>query len=395
MEINPYSPAAPVAGETYPPPRLNHPIVIDGLVHRSDLRAVGRNERGIRTARTVLMFGSGCLALALIIFLLRIRTSPTGQVDGISVLGFVFLISFIVIPFLVVLPAWSMIRLGGGSYARKVLKISPQIIGPITGRIDNEKIELRYLTYHWIAPLESITGVHITPDAIGLTIDARRFFLSVLPRHVFQADDFYYLSERLKPIAAQYPLIPIQTIGEDHRLLVGEPLACLPVPTGAITFVGTINRRDLSGSRIYKHQIRKFFCANLLLATIAVLLPTIIYVAFLDPDIILVTLLASFISLPMLWSVAKRLLIYRRYRKQPDAEISKVSGWLAQGNLVVNSPVGTYSYLQKAFKRVDCDDQSIQCLLVGIIPQVIILPRRFFQSETEFKAARASLCGAA
>jgi len=393
VEINPYSPAAPVEADTYPPAPLNHPIVIDGLVHRSDLRAIGRNEPGIRTARTVLIFGSGCLTLATIVFVFFIRSNPTGQADGFELLGFTCLMTFVVIPFLVLLPAWSMIRLSGGSYGRKILKISPQIIGPLTGRVDNDTIELRYMNYHWIAPLESLTGVHIKPDAIALTTDARRFFLAVLPRHVFQADDFQRVAERLKPIADQRPLIPTPTIAEDHRLMAGDPLELLPQPVAAIRFAGTVNRRDLSGTKIYKQQIRKFFIANLLLVAIAILLPTLVYVTVPDRDIILIILLASFVSLPMLWSVAKRLLIFRQYCKQPNGEISKLSGWVTEGNLTVNSPIGSYAYLKKSFKQVDCDDQSIQCLPVGIIPQVIILPRRFFQSDTDYTAVGKILCG--
>jgi hypothetical protein len=75
----------------------------------------------------------------------------------------------------------------------------------------------------------------------------------------------------------------------------------------------------------------------------------------------------------------------------PDAEITKLAGWVAKDNVTLNSTIGSFAYLKNAFLSVESDDQSIQCLLSGQLKQVVLLPRHLFNSDDDYEAARNAL----
>lgn len=393
LEINPYSPAVPVVADSHPPQPIVDPIYFDGLVHRRDLMALARNERGARIARGLMFFGAIGFAMFIIflVSLLWLNSPSSGKAD---LTWDVFFLSFIIFPCLILFPQWILSGYRGGYYARRILKISPRIVGPLRGRIDNETLELRYLHYHSITPIDSLTGVRITPDAIGLTVDSRRLFLSVLPKHIFHADDFERVAARLEQIAIDYPLVAKATLTEDDRLIDGQPLALLPRPDGGIAFSGTLSQSDLSATPIFRRQIRKFFVVNLILLALAIAMPVSLYVLTSDLDLLgllFFLVFVSILSLPLFFAVIKRLVIYRAYRKLPNAEITKLAGWVAKDNVTLHSTIGSFAYLKHAFLAVESDEQSIQCLLSGQLKQVVLLPRRFFQSDSDFEAAREIL----
>lgn len=384
LEINPYSPAVPVVADSHPPQPIVDPIYFDGLVHRRDLMALARNERGARIARALMFFGAIGFAMFIIFFVSLLWLNPQPIRDE-------FFLSFILFPCLVLVPMWIRSRYRGVYYSKRILKISPRIVGPLQGKIDNETLELRYLHSHSITPIDSLTGVRITPDAIGLTVDSRRLFLSVLPKHIFHPDDFERVAARLEQIAIDRPLVPTATLTEDDRLIDGQPLALLPQPAGGIAFSGTLSQSDLSATPIFRRQIRKFFVANLILLAMAIAMPVSLYVLMSDLDLLGLLVFVSILSLPLFFTVFKRLVIYRAYRKLPNAAITKLAGWVAKDNVTLHSTIGSFAYLKHAFLAVESDEQSIQCLLSGQLKQVVLLPRRFFQSEADFEAAREIL----
>lgn len=387
MEINPYSPAVPVVVDSHPPRPIVEPIHFDGLVHRSDIMALGRNDRGTRVARALLFFGvAGFAMFTIFLVALAWLTSRSGTTVALTMN--IFFLSFIVFPALILFPLWILSRLRGGSYAKRILRISPRIIGPLRGKIDNETLELRYMHYHSVTPIDSLTGVRLTPESIGFTVDARKLFLAVLPKHLFHADDFERVAARLEQLAIERPLITAMTVAEDPRLISGQTLALIPQPEGGIAFDGTVLRTDLSRTPIYKRQIRKFFVANLILLSIAILLPVMMYSIFEDLDTWGVIFLVALISVPFLLVVARGMMAYRQHLKAPDTEITKLAGWIAKDNVTLNSTIGSFAYLKNAFIAVESDDHSIQCLLGGQLKQVVLLPRHLFQSDEDYEAAR-------
>ena len=299
-----------------------------------------------------------------------------------------FFLSFMVFPALILFPLWILSRQKGGYYARRILKISPRIIGPLRGRMDNETLELRYMHYHSITPIDSLTGVRLCPDAIGITVDARMLFISVLPKHLFHADDFERVTARLEQLAIERPLVPAITVAEDPRLVTGQPLALIQPPENGVAFGGTVLRTDLTRTLVYKRQIRIFFIANLLLLSIAIVLPFAMHSIFQDFDSVGLFFLVAMISLPFLLVVIRGMTAYLRHRKMTNAEITKLSGWVAKDNVILNSTIGSFAYLKNAFIKIESDDQSIQCLLSGQLKQVVLLPRRFFQNDSDYEAAR-------
>jgi hypothetical protein len=392
LEINPYSPAVPVAADSHAPRPIVEPIHFDGLVHRSDIMALGRNERGTRVARALMFFGLTGFSMFIIMMLgLSWLSSTSGATIVPSMTIFFF--SFIVFPVMILVPMWILSRFRGGYYAKRILKISPRIIGPLRGKIDNETLELRYMHYHSVTPIDSMTGVRLAPEAIGFTVDSRKLFVSVLPKHIFHADDFERVTARLEQLAIERPLVSAMTVAEDSRLISGQTLALIPQPEGGIAFDGTVLRSDLSRTPIYKRQIRKFFIANLILLLIAILLPVMMYWAFEDLDTWALIFLVSLISVPFLLVVVRGMIAYRQHRKMPDTEITKLAGWIAKDNVTLNSTIGSFAYLKNAFIAVESDDHSIQCLLSGQLKQVVLLPRHLFHSDDDYQAARNVLHG--
>lgn len=386
MEINPYAPAAPVVANSHPPRPIVESIHFDGLVHRSDVMALGRSDRGGRIARAVLYFSiTGFAMFAIFVFALAFLKPSTSPTAAFSFR--IFFSSFFILPFLILVPLFLISRMRGGNYAKRALKISPRMVGPLAGKIDNETVELRYLHYHSITPIDSLTGVRITPEVIGFTVDARRLFISVLPKHIFQADDFERVAARLEQIAIERPLVSQTVVTEDKRLMEGEPLVLLSKPDGGIAFTGILSHSDLKATPIFIRQMRKFFFFNLILVLVAVLFPLSLYHLFSDMDSLGVLVFISIASLPLFIAVGKRLLIYRQYRKMPDTEITKLQGWVAKDNVTINSTIGSFAYLKNSFIKVESDDKSIQCLMSGQLKQVVLLPRRFFSNDADYEAA--------
>lgn len=349
--------------------------------------ALGRNERGTRVARAFLFLGVTGFA-TFTLFLVSIAwLNPVPRTTAALTLNLFFL-SFIVFPGLILIPLWILSRLKGGYYAKRILKISPRIIGPLRGKIDNEILELRYMHYHSVTPIDSLTGVRLTPEAIGFTVDARRLFIAVLPKHIFHADDFERVTARLEQLAIERPLVAAMTVTEDPRLITGQTLTLIPQPDGGIALNGTVLRTDLSRTPIYKRQIQKFFIANLILLSIAILLPVLMYATFQDLDTLGLVFLVVLISFPFLLVVVRGMMAYRQHCKMADTEITKLAGWVAKDNVTLNSTIGSFAYLKNAFIKIESDDQSIQCLLNGQLRQVVLLPRHLFHNDDDYETAR-------
>lgn len=337
--------------------------------------------------RALLFFGvTGFAMFTIFLGSLAWLSSTSGSTIALSMN--LFFLSFVVFPGLILVPLWILSRLKGSFYAKRILKISPRIIGPLRGKIDNDMLELRYLHYHSVMPIDSLTGVRLTPEAIGFTVDARRLFIAVLPKHMFHADDFERVAARLEQLAIERPLVAAMTVAADPRLVTGQTLTLIPQPVGGIAFDGTVLRTDLSRTPIYKRQIRKFFIANLMLLSIAILLPVMMYSIFEDLDTLSLILLVVLISFPFLLVVVRGMVAYRQHCKVSDAEITKLGGWVAKDNVTLNSTIGSFAYLKNAFIKIESDDQSIQCLLSGQLKQVVLLPRHLFRSDDDYEAAR-------
>jgi hypothetical protein len=128
-----------------------------------------------------------------------------------------------------------------------------------------------------------------------------------------------------------------------------------------------------------------------MLLALAIAMPVSLFYLMSDLDLLGLLVFVSILSLPLFLTVVKRLMIYRSYQKMSNSEITKLSGWVAKDNVTINSTIGSFAYLKNAFLAVESDEQSIQCLLGGQLKQVVLLPRRFFQSDTDFEAAREIL----
>jgi hypothetical protein len=209
-----------------------------------------------------------------------------------------------------------------------------------------------------------------------------------LPKHLFHADDFERVAARLEQLAIERPLVAAMTVAEDPRLVTGQTLTLIPQPVGGIAFDGTVLRSDFSRTPIYKRQIRKFLIANLMLLSIAILLPVMMYSIFEDLDTLGLILLVVLISFPFLLVVVRGMVAYRQHCKVSDAEITKLGGWVAKDNVTISSTIGSFAYLKNAFIKIESDDQSIQCLLSGQLKQVVLLPRHLFLSDDDYEAAR-------
>jgi len=386
LDINPYAAATPTDYTHHVQP-ITHPVRFDGLVHRSDVSALGRNDRGARIANIFLVFGYlliTLLVLSVIVLLWNVARSR--GVSGAPTIGIIVTLTVFSIP-LIALPLWLRWHFQGHVYAKRMLRISPRMIGPLKGAVDNDRIEIEYLHYHSIIPIDSITGIHVTDEVIGLTTDVRKLFLIILPRHLFAVDDFDRVCERLRPLSYTRPLAAEPHLNHDPRLIAGEPMDLMQQPPGSIGFSGTLTFRDLKVSPIYHLQIRKFFAVLISLVIIAAVIVASVLVWIDDKP--LAQLLALFISVTFGFAVFRRLYAYLSIRKYHDQPIANLTGWVNQDCVTINSPIGSAAYRKSAFIRVDSSDHAIYGALGGQFPQVVIMPSRMFKQHDDFLLARS------
>jgi len=384
LDNNPYAAAAIIDHTHYVQP-ITEPIRFDGFVHRSDVSALGRNVRGVRIANIFLFFGYAIIALfvVLVVVLLWdiVRTRGASRAHPI---GFFLFLTVMSLP-MIAAPLWLRWHFQGHVYAKRLLRISPRMIGPLKGAINNERIELEYLHYHSIVPIESVTGIRITNEVIGMTTDVRKLFLTVLPKHLFAVDDFERVCERLKPLTYARPLIAEPHINHDERLITGEPMSLMHQPPESIGFSGTLTFQDLKAAPIYHTQIRQFFAVLVGLFIVAIVLVT--GTLWLIADQPLAQFIAVFTVISFGIGICRRVYAYFRVRKYHDQPIATLTGWITSESLTMNSTIGSVAYRKSAFARVDTNDDAIYGVLGGQFPQVVILPARMFKGHEQFMLA--------
>jgi hypothetical protein len=385
VDLNPYAPAG--ASRDAPAPAVDdqsaagRPIRYGGIVREADVALLGRSAVGAAIAFVFLILG--VLAWLLMLVGLTASNSDDGApLSGTS--GFLFLVGISLV--LLIVPLWLLGRFRGNYLARSLQNWSPRIVGPVDGTLGEQTVELVHPEQRSVIPLQSLTGVRLSPRLVAFTYDYHQMQLCVLPNGLFEQSDLPIVHERLAPLAAERPWLPGRVSGLDPRPRHGEPLELIPRAADAVDFAGTLVFSDFTATATYRQQMRRvyrFFAAlGVLAGTVA------ICSGVLTQDVLVFIAAAVLLAVMLSTRLVRWKQQFKRHYPSGDQVIARLSGFLSNDGLTINSAIGSTTYRRSAFTGVEISDTSIALLLRSRIPQVIILKEAMFRSADDFQQLR-------
>jgi hypothetical protein len=383
MDLNPYAPAGAghdaVATGVNDQRAADRPIRFGGVVREADVAILGRSAVGVFVAAVLLILGVAAWLLLLFAPVID-RMVARGQLGldamDLIVLGFLGLI-------LVLLPLFLLGRFRGLYFARGLQNWSPRIVGPVEGTLHEQTVELAYPELRSVIPLQSLTGVRLSPRFVAFTHDYHQMQLCVLPSAFFEQGDLPLVHERLAPLAAERPWLPGRVSGLDPRPQHGEPLELIPRVEGAISFAGTLVFSDFAATATYRKQMRRVYRFFVVLGVLAV--AAAVCSGVLTQSSLVFAAAALLLAVILSTRLVRWKQQFKRHFPSGDQVIARLSGFLSDDGLTVNSAIGSTTYRHAAFQRVEFANGSIELVLRSRVPQVILLKESMFGSPDDFQ----------
>lgn len=382
---NPYAPAATLEAHTE---TIGDAILFSGEVRWEDIERFGRS--GIRTYARCLCWSITTAMYLGIFVLLQLSERHSLHVGAPSMEPpYTYLILFVAFVIQLIVATWGTIWFIGFVYARSSIAAAPQLLGPISGTLRNDSLELVYPFVRTLLPLTAVGDARGSTDAIGLFIGGDCKSLVVLPRHLFDERAFAEAANRLRAAASA---------GRSHSILLSHwsRTTCIPDDAeqegddkhgDADEFNNGVLLTDCQWTPACREQVARIYglASCILLSTMLGAIP----ITTLFPHTVTEwNVFVSIIGIVMWFLLVHILAAAWRLWTLQSASSTQVVGWISDEGLTVNSPVGFSTYQAAAFDRVDSRERSIQLVLGGQPQQTIVLSRPMFASEAGFDRLR-------
>lgn len=385
FEVNPYAPAVPRGSRGEP---VDDAIEFKGVVRRKDIERFGRD--GMRTY-------ARCLAWTMTagFYVSIFMTQPMSIQHALQGNGAWIETSYgralISVAFIVQLVAstWGTMWMLGYLYARSHIAAAPELLGPISGTLRGESLELVCVHARSVIPLAAISEVRRSAGAIGFLIGEDCESLVVMPRHLFEGPGFAEASDRLTAaVAASRSMNNVVSRSESTGLSTGQAVPPADTPLeDAEAFASGLLLSDCQWTPIRREQVVRIYgvagCAlanaMMSLLPIAIALPVSMmgWHAFMlvIRGVVLLVLVHIVAAFWRLWTLK-------------SSTSSPVAGWVARDGLTIKLPIGCTTYRPIAFRRVDSSDRSVQLTLRGRPRRTFVLSKPMFESAAGFDRLR-------
>ena len=380
---NPYAPAAPLDPPAEP---IDEAIHFNGAVRWDDIERLGREGLGIYAGILVwpitaaFYFGFIWLSDA------PNRTLPRGgQWLGDMPVHPLWLIAFVAHAGA---SMWITMRIMGHLYARSSMTAVPDLIGPLSGNLHADSIELVYPHAHQRLPLGTISQLRRSLNGIGLILGEDRLGLVVLPRHLFEEQEFAKARDRfgaaihrsqsltVVPASINEPLS-----GESQRQILTAK------PDGADAFASGVRLSDCQWTPAYREQVAWIYglYGGVLFNAMTIWLPVAILT---QTPVMRWHIFAVQVGMIVLFLLVYCVVAFWRIWSIKSSTLVHVSGWISSDGLTINSPLGSTTYDPRAFERVVSSERSVQLILPGQHQQTLVLSKPMFQSAGGFDRLR-------
>ncbi len=387
FDSNPYAPAASLEPPAEPSANA---IPFSGTVQWEDLECFGREGTGLYagflalTTTAVLYCGIYRLQPDLLDAWLGTNRQ---WIDNLP--GWPLLLTLLVAQ--AVVCGWLTMRFIGYLFVRMNVAAAPELLGPLSGDVTFHSLVLQYPFVRKVISHEAIGEVRKSRVGIGLLLGETRKSLLLLPRRLFEEQDFVRACERIEnAYEAEQPALTSPT---DAVRATTDPAA--PPNLGALSaeaeqFTGGLLLSDCHWAPAYRKQTARIYgvfgCALINVIMMFFLM------ALLSPiNLVRWHVFGTVLGLILLFLVVHIVAAFWRFYKIMGSTLTHVSGWIDKDGLTVNTPLASVTYLPAAFRRVEAGEHSVQLTLSEPSQQTLVLSRPMFVNAVGFERLRAWL----
>lgn len=230
-------------------------------------------------------------------------------------------------------------QMSGRRRAYRHLRQSPHTLGPRSGELTREALILRAPERWYCLPWQSVIGVRLQRDVIGLALDPQHAGWVVLPRRFFAAEDWSALRLALGDVAQQLPWHRAARDPDEAERLVDGALPSWdvvpePRPSDAIGLRGRLHLGDIATSRFVWQLCRPALFA-VLLALLGVLAMRMAFGSSVMGWVLVAMLLLT--STLGLVRIGRFLYQVAWHGQQP---VLRMEAWVAESGLWLATPRG-------------------------------------------------------
>ena len=357
--VNPF--AAPKQPTIVSEPTINSPIRYEATPTIDDL------DSALRPISSFIFPSILMSLLVLVFFGIAHKITWDGLTRGSDI---AFLLIFLFFGVLMAVHLRSKINA-----AKMHLRLNPTATAPLTGELTSEGLRLESENRVSWQPHAGLRFCQVKNNQLSVCHDPLGEAVKILPARGFrnptQAIQFLesQVNHRSQPVDMLEPL--------SGPSMIGEPVH------DAVAFGGVLKRGDLKRSPLEAIRMQKFNrSAIVLFAVNLVLLP----VVFLGNDWGLMIGLGGVIFLYDLFAVTN-ILRSLFYAGDSELPLIAIQGWLDEQEIALLHNIGQSLTGWQDFKSVGVNDACIWLEPYGGKNRFVLLPRRFFDSETQWEAA--------
>lgn len=383
FDLNPYAPAVPRDPRAE---SADDAIHFSGVVQWSDIERFGRNGIGSYVG---ILACSTTGVLNLVVFWLL---SPTvnAVLDWRDQWMSYLPIELLLLAAFIMHVAVSMgvtTQIAGYLYARSSITAEPDLLGPLSGILRADSIELVYPHARKLLTLGAISELRRSPGGIGLILGKDWMSLVLLPLHLFEEREFVKARDRLRAaIRSSQPLASPSS--DENRSPPGEPQwqSLTAKPDDADAFASGVLLSDCQWTPAYREQVAQLYgLYGCVLLNVMIAMPITVFARI---NVMRWHVFGVVICMVGLFLLVYIAVAFWRFWTIKSSTLAHVSGWISSEGLTINSPLGSTTYDPAAFERVISTGRSVQLILPGQHQQTLVLSKPMFGSTGGFARLR-------
>lgn len=292
--------------------------------------------------------------------------------------------------FFFVLNPWFMWWAVGPPALKRTLAKNPFAIGPRSGFVSNRWIRVDSPEGSNEMLLEALSYVYEKGGVLGYSNHANRLMIHYLAKSNFREGEFEAAVRMLSASVAHRPPVPAGIV--DARKIDPNNLLEMEIPADAIRFSASVTKGDMLDCQVMDAAIKSGMKRNLfsLLIIDSVLIFVGLFMYWIAESTFFAILIAALVVLLNIFFARRLQLAFGTHVDRQQTLLLFFGGMDSKGLYTAGANQRGFTHWF-ALKDVNLQSNLVSIGLQGTLPMRVILPRRSFETETDWQAALALL----